>query len=96
MTGLFIFCEESAITPLDITNAAIARYMARIADQGTVAADSLEPHLSVINKFLLDHDKPPIALVTLIDGVRKGLAKCQRDLAPRQNACPYRHQSRLP
>jgi hypothetical protein len=48
--------------PLDITNIDIARYVAGISEQGTVAAYSLKPYLSAITKFLLDHGKPPVAL----------------------------------
>ena len=81
MTGFFRFFEESAITPLDITNADIARYLAWMAEQGTVAAENLHPYLFAINKFLLDHGKPPVTLGPLIDGVHQGLANCQRDLA---------------
>ena len=88
MKGFFIFCEEGAITPLDITNAEIARYLTWIADQGTVAADNLQPYLFAINKFLLDHGKPPVALGPKIDGVRKDLANCQRDLAPTPDSSP--------
>ena len=88
MTGFFRFCEESAITPLDITNADIAHYLARMAEQGTVAAENLQPYLFAINKFLLDHGKPPVALGPLIDGVRKGLAYCQRDLSPTPERLP--------
>ena len=53
-----------------------------MAVQGTVASDSLQPYLFAINKFLLDHGKLPIALGPMIDGVHKGLAYCQRDMAP--------------
>jgi hypothetical protein len=88
LTGFLRFCDESSIAPLDITNAEIARYLAWMADQGTVAADSLHPYLSAINKFLMDHGKPPVALGPLIDGVRKGLANCQRDLAPTPERLP--------
>jgi len=42
----------------------------------------MQPSLSAINKFLLDHRKPPVALGPMVTGVRKGLAKCQRDLVP--------------
>jgi hypothetical protein len=79
MTGFFIFCDENAIPPLDVTNIDNTRYLAWIGDQGIVAADSLQPYLSAINKFLLDHGKPPVAMVS---GVCKGLANCQKDLDP--------------
>ena len=84
LTGFLRFCEEilRRNSAPDITNAEIARYLAWMADQGTVAADSLQPYLSAINKFLMDHGKPPVALGPLIDGVQKCLANCPRDLAP--------------
>jgi len=88
LSGFFKFCEESSINPLDITNAEIGRYVVWIADQDTVAAVSLQPCLSAINKFLLDHGKPPVALGPLIDGVHKGLANCQRILAPTPERLP--------
>ena len=88
LTGFLRFLEEISVTPLDVTNAEIARYMAWMADQCTVAVDNLQPYLSAINKFLIDHDKSPVALGPLIDGVRKGLANCQRDLAPTPERLP--------
>ena len=45
-----------------MTNIDIARYLAWIGDQSTVAADSLQPYLSAINKLLLDHGKSLVAL----------------------------------
>jgi hypothetical protein len=53
-----------------------------------VATDSLQPYLSTINKFLLDHGKPPVALGPMITGVSKGLANCQRDLVPTLERLP--------
>ena len=88
LTRLLTFCEENSIAPVDITNVEIARYLAWMADQGTLVADSLQPYLSPIDKLLMDHGKPPVALGSLIDGVRKGLAKCQRDLAPTPKKLP--------
>jgi hypothetical protein len=76
MTSFFTFCEENAIPYLDVTNIDIARYIAWMGDRGTVAADSLQPYLSAINKFLLDHGKPPVALGPMVAGVRLGLANC--------------------
>ena len=77
MTPFFLFFDENAIAPLDITNKDIARYLAWMGDHGTVAADSLQPYLSAINKLLLDHIKPPVALGPMVSRVRKALAKCQ-------------------
>ena len=59
-----------------------------MGDRGTVAADSLQPYLSVINKFLLDNGKPPVALRAIVAGVRLGLANCQRDMAPTTEFLP--------
>ncbi len=51
-------------------------------DHGIVAADIMQPYLSTINKFLLDHGNPPVALGPMVTGVHKGLANRQRDLVP--------------
>jgi hypothetical protein len=88
MTDFFIFCDENAIPQLDVANIDITRYLAWIGDQGTVAADSLQPYLSAINKFLLGHGKPPVALGPMVSGVRKGLANCQKDLDPTPERLP--------
>jgi len=88
MTPFFNFCDASAISPLEVTNIEVARYVAWMGVQGTVAADSLQPYLSAINKFLLDHAKPPVALGAMVAGVRKGLANCQHDLDPSPERLP--------
>jgi hypothetical protein len=89
MIGFFQFCEESAIPPpLDITNIDIALYLAWMGDKGTVAADNMQPYLSAINKFLLDHGMSPVALGPMVTGVRKLLANCQKDLAPTAERLP--------
>jgi hypothetical protein len=80
MAGFFQFYKENAIPPLDITNINIARYLAWMGDKGTVAAESIHPYLSAINKFLLDHGKPSVALGPMVTEVRKNLANCRRDL----------------
>jgi hypothetical protein len=43
MTGFFIFCDENAISPLDVTNIDITRYLAWVRDKSTMAAGSLQP-----------------------------------------------------
>ena len=88
MTSFFTLCEENATFYLDITNIDIARYIAWMGDRGTVAADSLHPYLSAINKFLLDHGKPPVALGAIVAGVRLGLANCQTDMPPTPERLP--------
>jgi len=88
MTGFFIFCDENDISPLDVTNIDIIRYLAWIGDQGTVAANNLQPYLSAINKFLLNHGKPLVALGLMVSGVRKGIASYQKDLDPTPECLP--------
>jgi len=68
MTSFFTFCEKNVIPYLEVTNIDIARYIAWMGNRGTVAADSLQPYLSAINKFLLDHRKPPVALGAMVAG----------------------------
>ncbi len=53
-----------------------------------MAADSLQPYLSAVNNFLLDHAKPPVALGLMVSGVRNGLANCQTNLAPTAERLP--------
>ncbi len=66
----------------------IARYIAWLGERGTVAAGSLQPYLSAINRFLADHARPPMALGPMITNVRKGLDNCQQDLAPAPERVP--------
>ncbi len=42
-----------------------------------MAASSMQPCLSAINKFRQDHTRPPVALGPLVTCVQKGLEKCQ-------------------
>jgi len=50
MRSFFEFCNVSFIEPQDATPIDIARYMAWLGERGTVAASSLQPYLSSINK----------------------------------------------
>jgi hypothetical protein len=88
MASFFTFCEENAIPYLDVTNIDIARYIGWMGDRGTVAADNLQPYLSAINKFLLDHGKPTVALGAMVARVRLGLANCQTGMAPTPERLP--------
>ncbi len=81
----FLAFAKRTPSPLDITNIDIALYVSLTSEQGTVAANSLQSYLYAINKFLLNHGKPPVTLGQMITGVRKGLANCQGDLAPRRS-----------
>ena len=88
LKSFFQFCACSLLEPQGVTPIDIARYIAWLGQEGTVAAASLQPYLSSINKYLLDHALPPVALGPLVSGVRKGLANCQEDLAPQPQRLP--------
>ena len=88
LNGFFEFCDLNTIAPLDVSPVDIARYIAWLGERGTVAATSMQPYLSAINKFLQDHARPPVALGPLVSGVRKGLEKCQRDSTPTEERLP--------
>jgi site-specific recombinase XerD len=47
----FAFCKEENISPLQATPATMLRYTAWLGMLGTLAADSLQPYFSVVNKF---------------------------------------------
>jgi hypothetical protein len=88
LTGYFRFCDEFLLDPLAVGPIDIARYLAWMAKRGTVAADSLQPYLSAINRLLQDHALPPVALGPLVTGVRKGLTNCQLDTRPLPKRLP--------
>ena len=88
LTGFFKYCDLFVIEPLQVTPVDIARNIARLGQRGTVAATSLTPYLSAINNSLKDHALPPIALGSLVAGVRKGLTNCQLDTAPLPERLP--------
>ena len=82
LSGFFKFCNLFLIDPLQVTPVDIARCIAWLGQRGTVAATSLTPYLSAINRFLQDHALPLVALGSFVARVRKGLANCQIDTAP--------------
>ena len=88
LASVYQFCDSFLLNPLAVSPIDIVRYIAWLCQRGTVAADSLPPSLSAINKLLLDHALPPVALGPLVTGVRKGLDECQEDSTP--------HPQRLP
>eukprot|EP00873_Tetraselmis_striata_P034735 jgi/Tetstr1/454999/TSEL_041857.t1 len=52
---LFAECciiDAKGISPLDRSESTCVRYLAWIAERGTIAAGSLQPYLSAINTFL--------------------------------------------
>jgi hypothetical protein len=88
LNGFFKYCDLFLLDPLEVTQIDIARYIAWLGQRGSVSATSLTPYLSAINRFLQDHARQPVALGTLVAGVRKGLANCQEDLAPLPQRLP--------
>jgi len=76
------------INPLEATPVDIARYLAWLGQRGTIAADSLQPYLSAINRYLQDHAREPVALGPLVARVRKGLANSQEDTRPLPERVP--------
>jgi len=88
LASFYNFSDAFLLNPLAVSPIDIARYIARLGQRGTVAADCLQPYLSTINMLLLDHTLPPVALGPLVSRVRKGLDNSQEDSIP--------HPQRLP
>jgi hypothetical protein len=63
-------------------------YTAWLALLGTVAASSLQPYFSAVNKFFRDHQRQPIAVVELLGDARRGLEMLQRRLVPADSRLP--------
>jgi len=58
LASFYTFCDTSYLDPLAVGPIDIARYIAWLGQRVNVAAESLQPFLSVINKLLLDHALP--------------------------------------
>ena len=82
LTSFMTFCHEQNVSPLEVTPVHVARYVAWLGRQGTVAAGSLHPYISAINRFLQDHGRPPVALGPLVADVRAGIKNSQVALQP--------------
>jgi hypothetical protein len=80
MRRFTVFCSEEEITPLEATAADMLRFTAWLARAGTVAAKSLQPYFSTINKFFRDHLKEPVALGSLLTDANRGLAMQQQPI----------------
>jgi hypothetical protein len=78
MRRFTFFCNEEGITPLEATAANMLRFTIWLARAGTVAANSLQPYFSAINKFFRDHLMEPVALGPLLTDARRGLAMQQQ------------------
>jgi hypothetical protein len=60
----------------------MVRYTAWLALLGTIAASSLQPYFSAVNKFFRDHQRQPIAVGELLADARRGLEMLQHRLLP--------------
>jgi hypothetical protein len=60
----------------------MVRYTAWLALLGTVAAGSLWPYFSAVNKFFRDHQRQPIAVGELLADARRGFEMLQHRLIP--------------
>jgi hypothetical protein len=83
-----MFCTEENIAPLHATPATMVRYTAWLALQGTVAASSLQPYFSAVNKIFRDYQRQPIAVGELIAYARRGLEMLQERLVPTASRLP--------
>jgi hypothetical protein len=84
----FAFCTEENLSPLQATPAIMVRYNAWLGFLGTVAASSMQPCFSAVNKHFRDHELPPIAVGDLLADARRGLEMVQHRLVPADTRLP--------
>jgi hypothetical protein len=84
----FILCTKENIAPLQATQATMFRYTAWLALLGTVAACSLQPYFSAVNKFFRDHRRQPMDVGELLADARRGLEMLQHRLVPTASRLP--------
>jgi hypothetical protein len=77
LNHFFNFCRIESITPLDVTAAQIVRYIAYLGSLNTIAAGSMQPYLSAINRYLQDHQRQPVAMGPMVVDAQAGLAGLQ-------------------
>jgi hypothetical protein len=73
----------------------MVRYTAWLALLGTVAASSLQPYFSAVNKFFRDHKRQPIAVGELLADARRGLEMLNHRLLPTAACLPLPAQVAL-
>jgi hypothetical protein len=83
-----IFCTEENLAPLQATPATMVRYTAWLALHGRVAASSLQPYFSAVNKFFRDHQRQPVAVGELLADARRGLEILQERRIPATSRLP--------
>jgi hypothetical protein len=81
MRRFTFFCDEEGITPLQAAAADMLRFTSWLVRVGSVAASSLQPNFSTINKLFLDHLREPMELGPLLTDARRGLAMMRQPIA---------------
>lgn len=77
------FCRTSGRQPLPATLETVLCYIGAVLEEGTVAATSLQPYLSAINRVHADFDFERPAQGPLVAAARKGMGFAQVDTEPR-------------
>lgn len=78
------FCAEQGKLLLECSTHDVLRYVAWLAREGRVAADSIQPYLSAINRLYQDLGLPVIASGPLVTAAVKGLQGMQQPAVPRE------------
>jgi hypothetical protein len=78
---LFAFCNEEIIHPVPETHATMVRDTTWLRLHCTVTALLLQPYFFSVNKFLRDHQQPPMAVGELLADAIHGLVMRQERLA---------------
>ena len=84
----FDFCRLESITPLSVTTPQIVRYIAYLGSLNTIAAGSMQPYISAINRLLQDHQQQPIAMGPMVVDALAGLAGLQVPLVDPARRAP--------
>jgi hypothetical protein len=84
----FAFCAEENLPPLHATPATMVRYTTWLGLLGTLAASSLQPYFSAMNKYFRDHQLMPIAVGDLLADARRVLEMRQQRLVPADTRLP--------
>lgn len=72
------FCDEHGLNLLNCQTTDVLRYVAWLGAEGRIAADSVQPYLSAINRLYQDLGLPAIASGPLVVQVVKGLHGMQK------------------
>jgi hypothetical protein len=90
---------EKVSPPLHTTLATLVRYTTWLGVLGTVAASSMQPYFSTVNKYFRDHQLPSIAVGDLLADARRGLEMRRQRLVSSDTRLPLatrrpRHSTR--